>query len=53
MHMRRFGRKIALPATIAIKHQIRMRMPQDEAKHIEAEAAEVPCGPPGEEPLAK
>ena len=28
----RFGRKITLPATVAIKHQIRMLMAQDIAK---------------------
>jgi hypothetical protein len=33
-----FGRKIKLPATIAIKHQIRMRMAQYEVKKAEAEA---------------
>jgi hypothetical protein len=34
----RFGRKIKLPATIAIKHQLRMLMAQDEAKKAEADA---------------
>jgi hypothetical protein len=34
----RFGRKIKLPATIAIKHQIRMRMAQCEIEKAEAEA---------------
>jgi hypothetical protein len=32
MRTHRFGRKIKLPATIAIKHQIRMLMAQDEVK---------------------
>jgi hypothetical protein len=32
MRTHRFGRKIKLPATIAIKHQIRMPMAQDEGK---------------------
>jgi hypothetical protein len=38
MRTHRFGRKIKLPATIAIKHQIRMRMAQYEVKKVEAEA---------------
>src|SRR5438552_408852 len=38
MRTHRFGRKITLPATIAIKHQIRMRMAQYEVKKAEAEA---------------
>jgi hypothetical protein len=32
MRTHRFGRKIKLPATIAIKHQVRMRMAQYEIK---------------------
>lgn len=36
MRTHRFGRKIKLPATIAIKHQIRMLMAQDEVKKAEA-----------------
>jgi len=28
----RFGQKIKLPSTVAIKHQVRMRMAQDEKK---------------------
>jgi hypothetical protein len=36
MQTRRFGRKIKLPATMAIKHQIRMLMAQYEDKKIEA-----------------
>jgi len=39
MRTHRFGRKIKLPATIAIKHQIRMRMAQYEVKKAEAEAS--------------
>jgi hypothetical protein len=35
MRTHRFGRKLTLPATIAIKHQVRMRMG---AKKAEAEA---------------
>jgi hypothetical protein len=38
MRTHRFGRKIKLPATIAIKHQIRMRMAQYEVEKAEAEA---------------
>jgi hypothetical protein len=38
MRTHRFGRKIKLPATIAIKHQVRMRMAQYEVKKAEAEA---------------
>jgi len=38
MRPHRFGRKIKLPATIAIKHQIRMRMAQDEIRKGESEA---------------
>jgi hypothetical protein len=54
MRTHRFGRKIKLPATIAIKHQIRMRMAQHEVKKADAEArAEVLRGPGGEELLVK
>jgi hypothetical protein len=50
----RFGRKIKLPATIAIKHQLRMLMAQDEAKKAEAEArAEAFRGQPPKELLVK
>ena len=35
MRTHRFGRKIKLPATIAIKHQIRMLMAQDDVKKAE------------------
>jgi hypothetical protein len=40
MRTHRFGRKIELPATIAIKHQIRIRMAQDEIKKAEIEATQ-------------
>jgi hypothetical protein len=54
MRTHRFGRKIKLPATIAIKHQIRMRMAQYEVKKAEAQAtAEAFRGQPGEELLVK
>jgi hypothetical protein len=36
MRTHRFGRKIKLPASIAIKHQIRMLMALDEVKKVEA-----------------
>jgi hypothetical protein len=39
MQTHRFGRKIKLPATVAIKHQIRMLMAQD-IKKAERPAAE-------------
>jgi hypothetical protein len=38
MRARRFGRKLALPATIAIKHQFRMWLDQDEVKKAEVDA---------------
>jgi hypothetical protein len=38
MHTYRFGRKIKLPATIAIKHQIRKLMFEDLVKKADAEA---------------
>jgi hypothetical protein len=37
MHTHRFGRKIKLPASIAIKHQIRVLMAQDELKKAESQ----------------
>ena len=40
MRTHRFGRKIKLPATIAIKHQIRMLMAQDEVKKADAKLIE-------------
>ena len=40
MRTHRFGRKIKLPATIVIKHQIRMLMAQDEVKKAEAQLIE-------------
>ena len=40
MRMHRFGRGIKLPATIAIKHQIRMLMAQDEVKKAEVKLIE-------------
>jgi hypothetical protein len=50
MHTHRFGQKIKLPATIAIKHQIRMRKAEYEIKKVEAEARAEACrGQPREE----
>jgi hypothetical protein len=43
MRTHRFGRKIKLPATIAIKHQIRMLMALDEVKKAEAQLNERPA----------
>jgi hypothetical protein len=40
MRTHRFGRKIKLPATTAIKHQIRMLMAQDEVKKTKAQLIE-------------
>ena len=40
MRTHRFGRKIKLPATIAIKHQIRMLMAQDDVRKAEAQRIE-------------
>ena len=40
MRTHRFGRKIKLPATIAIKHQIRMLTAQDDVKKAEARLIE-------------
>ena len=34
----RFGRKLSLPSTIAIKHQVRMLMADDRAKKAKEEA---------------
>jgi hypothetical protein len=38
MDTRRFGRKIKLPATIAIKHQVRKLMFEEATKKADAEA---------------
>jgi hypothetical protein len=37
MHTHRFGRKLKLPSTIAIKHQLRRLMAQDEINNAPAE----------------
>jgi hypothetical protein len=45
MRTHRFGRKIELPATIAIKHQLRKLMFEDAVKKAEGGArAEATCG---------
>lgn len=38
MRTHRFGQKIKLPSTMAIKHQVRTLMAQDEIATAEAEA---------------
>jgi hypothetical protein len=38
MHTLRFGRRLSLPSTIAIKHQVRTLMVHYEVKKAEAEA---------------
>jgi hypothetical protein len=38
MHTHRFGRKLKLPSTIALKHQIRKLMFEDSVKKAEAGA---------------
>jgi hypothetical protein len=38
MQTLRFGRKLNLPSTMAIKHQVRRLMAQHDAKQTEAEA---------------
>ena len=40
MRTHRFGRKMQLPATIAIKHQIRMLMAQDDVEKAESQVIE-------------
>jgi hypothetical protein len=39
MRTHRFGRKIKLPATMVIKHQLRKLMFEDAIKKVEAEAS--------------
>jgi hypothetical protein len=46
MHTLRFGRKLSLPSTIAIKHQIRKMMADDQIKKAEAEAGAEPTDIP-------
>jgi hypothetical protein len=42
MHTLRFGRKLALPSTIAIKHQVRKLMAAEQIKKALAEAGTGP-----------
>jgi hypothetical protein len=44
MRTHHFGRKLKLPSTIAIKHQLRKMMTEDARKKAEAEATETPAG---------
>jgi hypothetical protein len=56
MRTHRFGRKLKLPATIAIKHQLRMLMLEDAVKNAAAAASvESVCGQQGDEtgPLSR
>lgn len=50
METRRFGRKIKLPATIAIKHQINKLMLADALKEEAAERAKMMLGQLGDGP---
>jgi hypothetical protein len=38
MHTLRFGRKLSLPSSLAIKHQLRTFMARYEVEKVEAEA---------------
>jgi hypothetical protein len=54
MRTHRFGMKIKLPSTTALKHQIRMRMARYEIEKSETEARrEAPAEQPSEELLLK
>jgi len=44
MRTHHFGRKLKLPSTIAIKHQLRKMMAEDAHRKAEAEAIESPAG---------
>src|SRR5205807_5102214 len=44
MRTHHFGRKLKLPSTIAIKHQLRKLMAEDARKKAPAEAIETPAG---------
>jgi hypothetical protein len=44
MRTHHFGRKLKLPSTIAIKHQLRKMMAEDARRKAEAEAIESPAG---------
>jgi hypothetical protein len=49
MRTHRFGRKIKLPATVAIKHQIRMRMARSEVEKGTEAMVDAVGGPPHKE----
>ena len=53
MRTHRFGRKLKLPATIAIKHQIRMLMLEDSIKADARERAQADPPQPEERPLVR
>jgi hypothetical protein len=44
MRTHRFGRKLKLPSTFVIKHQIRTLMAEDARKKAGAEVMETPAG---------
>jgi hypothetical protein len=44
MRTHHFGRKLKLPSTIAIKHQLRKMMAEDARKKAGPEAIEIPTG---------
>ena len=44
MRTHHFGRKLKLPSTFAIKHQLRKLMAEDGRKKAGAEAIEIPAG---------
>jgi hypothetical protein len=44
MRTHRFGRKLKLPSTFVIKHQIRMLMAEEARKKAAAEAMEIRAG---------
>jgi hypothetical protein len=44
MRMHHFGRKLKLPSTIAIKHQLRKMMAEDARRKAEAKAIETSAG---------
>jgi hypothetical protein len=51
MRTHRFGRKIKLPATVAIKHRIRMGMAQHELERAAADTTADPLGRKAREEL--
>ena len=53
MQTHRFGRKLKLPATIAIKHQIHKLMFEDSVKADAKKRAEATLPQPDERPLLR